>query len=178
MALETNLRFSHGMTVFKRLLDVAPLSYIDQPSENKLQTPLMIAIQNYHSEAIDYLLELGASQTTCDIFGNTPLHYACIKSNLYAVKKLRWHAQENYFRMTPADYVINNMKSGFHHARNEKVKTSANHLSFMVEIYKKYVFTSTSPRVPTTYQNVSCVNKYILSMIPDGSKVVPPSLLI
>lgn len=177
MALDPTLKFTHGMTVLKKILDIAP-SCIDQPSKDKLQTPLMIAIQNYHSNAIDLLLALGASQTACDIFGNTPLHYACIKSNLYAIKKLVWHAQENYFRMTPGDYVINNMKSGFYYAKNEKVTPSVNHLSYMVEIYKKYVHTSTVPRVSTSYQKVSQVNKYILSMIPDGSKTVPPELLI
>jgi hypothetical protein len=70
------------------------------------------------------------------------------------------------------------MKSGFYHAKNKKMKSSENHLGYMVEIYKKYVHTTTAPRISTTYQKVSQVNKYILSMIPDESKTVPPELLI
>lgn len=51
-------------------------------------TPLMYALAINNSEMTEILLQHGASLKTKDKAGNTPLHYACIASNLALIQKI------------------------------------------------------------------------------------------
>jgi hypothetical protein len=99
---------------------------------------------------------------------------------MFFVDKLKYHDRENYMRMTPSDYIINNYKSYFHHIRNEKsgLKFNKKKKSFIVEIYKKYISGKTRERINASYADVVKVNKYILNSIPEGINEIPSILKI
>lgn len=58
-------------------------------------TPLHEAAQNGHTDILKYLLSKGANPELVDTNGRTPLHLACISSNIPATRALleceQWH---------------------------------------------------------------------------------------
>lgn len=163
----------------KLLLEKFP-EQINKGSLGQNKTPLMLSSTQY-SSMIDTLLKFNPNQNSVDVFGNTPLHYATIKANIYLVSNLEFHNKENYMRMTPSDYIINNYKSYFHHIRNEKLglQLDKKKLSFIVEIYKKYVSTQNKHnRELANYSDVIKVNKYILNSIPNNTHGIPKILTV
>jgi hypothetical protein len=153
---------------------------INKQSMGQMKTPLMLAISSFDAKITDILISFKPNETLTDIFGNTALHYALIKLNMYILPKITFHNKENYFRMTPSDYIKNNMKAYFHVVRNNKVNSiEPSKLSFLVEIYKKYVSTKNeTKREFATHKNIVAVNKYILNSIPDGISSIPDELII
>ena len=143
--------------------------------------PLLISlIDGGEFELARELVEENITLHASDTQGNTALHYALIKLNMHILPKITFHDKENYFRMTPSDYIKNNMKAYFHIVRNNKVNSiEPSKLSFLVEIYKKYVSAkSETKREFATHKNIVAVNKYILNSIPEGISSIPDELVI
>lgn len=152
---------------------------INMQTRDQLKTPLMIVSMHY-TEIVDLITSYKPNEDIVDIFGNTALHYGTIKANMFFVDKLKYHERENYMRMTPSDYIINNYKSYFHHIRNEKLglQLDKKKMSFIVEIYKKYISGKVRERTTASYSDVVKVNKYILNSIPEGVNEIPSVLKI
>ena len=154
--------------------------HVNKQTLGQLKTPLMIASSSY-GEMIDLIFTFSPNENLLDVFGNSSLHYGTMRANIFLVNKLKFHNMENYMRMTPSDYIINNYKSYFHHIRNEKLglQLDKKKLSFIVEIYKKYIAKqSNKTRVIANYSDVVKVNKYILNSIPEGVKEIPDILKV
>ena len=130
-------------------------------------TPLMIAIKTYNTRAIDFILSLNANQNAVNAYGNTALHHAVINVNAYVIDKLEMHNKENFFRMTPIDYINNMMKSHFHIARNEKKTVPIYKLGFIATIYEKMCDVDCE-RIITSTEQINQVNKYVLELVNDG----------
>lgn len=153
--------------------------HVNLQTQGQFKTPLMLAA-SFYSDIIELILSFKPNEDIVDIFGNTALHYGTIKSNLFLINKVKFHNKENYLRMTPADYIVNNYKSYFHHIRNEKLglQLDKKKMSFIVEIYKKYIAGTQRERIPALYSNVVKVNKYILNSIPEGVNEIPDILKV
>lgn len=163
----------------KLLLTTYP-EQVNSQTKIQLKTPLMLGSCSYGT-TVDTILSFKPNEDIVDVFGNTALHYGMIKANIFLVNKLKFHNRENYMRMTPSDYIVNNYKSYFHHIRNEKLglQLDKKKLSFIVEIYKKYVSKRASEvRVLANYSDVVRVNKYILNSIPEGVHEIPDNLRV
>lgn len=158
-------------------------SHINLQTIGQKKTPLML-VSSFYNDTIDLILSYNPDENLLDIFGNTALHYGTIKTNIYLVDRLKFHNKENYLRMTPSDYIVNNYKSYFHHIRGDKTELElekANNKkkqSFMVEIYKKYIQNQKIERDYANYSDVIKVNKYILDSIPEGIDEIPDCLKI
>ncbi len=115
------------------------------------------------------------------MFGNTALHYA-MYYNLYPViQALTLHAKENYFRMTPQDYIINKMRSSFHHARNNKISKSMKpkELYYIIGIYNDFILGRGLVREFTSDANIKKVNDFVMNLIKGVSNgVIPESLML
>lgn len=140
----------------------------------------MLAIKNLNIDLARKLIEtFNANQNVVDVFGNTALHYA-MYYNLYPiVKLLNNHSRENYFRMTPQDYILNKMRSSFHHVRNDKLNKSAKtkELYYIIGIYNDFILGKEVPRTFTSDENIKKVNDYIMDKLknaPGGD--IPDSL--
>lgn len=153
--------------------------HINLQTLTQLKTPLML-VSVYYTDIVDLVLSYNPDEDLVDIFGNTALHYGTIKANMYMIDKLKYHDRENYMRMTPSDYIINNYKSYFHHIRNDKsgLQLEKKKMSFIVEIYKKYILGKSRERINASYADVVKVNKYILNSIPEGVNEIPDILKI
>jgi ankyrin repeat protein len=163
----------------KLLLTTYP-EQVNSQTKIQLKTPLMLGSSSYGT-TIDTILSFKPNEEIVDVFGNTALHYGMIKANIFLVNKLKFHNRENYIRMTPSDYIVNNYKSYFHHIRNEKLGSQLDKkkLSFIVEIYKKCVSKKASDvRILANYSDVVKVNKYILNSIPEGVREIPNNLRV
>ena len=128
----------------------------------------MLAIKKSNIELSTKLINnYNSDQCITDVFGNTALHYA-MYYNLYPiVKLLNLHAIENYFRMTPQDYIINKMRSSFHHARNNKLNKTIKpkELYYIIGIYNDFIINNKYTRVFTSDENIKKVNDYIMSKL-------------
>ena len=141
---------------------------------NKRQTPLMFSIKKNHIYTASKLIELGSNQNSRDVFGNTALHYAMLLCMYPIVHKLALHGKENYFRMTPQDYICNNMKAVFHHIRNPKIKEYAmistmnqKQLYYIIGIYNTFVKDHNIERETVTDNDIKSVNNYIMDVLRD-----------
>tara|TARA_B100001142_G_C14071994_1_gene553935 strand:+ start:41 stop:649 length:609 start_codon:yes stop_codon:yes gene_type:complete len=143
------------LTKYPKLLNVQ--------TKDKKHTPLMLAISLYDVKIIEYILGLDPDQNIVNIFGNTALHCAIMTTNAVAVPLLMPHNKENYFKMTPNDYVVNMMKSYFHHVRNKKINIKRYRLAFVIRIYKTFTIYNTSERIYASKENVNNTNNYILN---------------
>lgn len=167
-------------TDIENILDQYP-EEINRQSKEQLKTPLMLVSGLCFPSVTDLILKYEPNQTLRDVFGNTALHWAMIKSNINMVSKLVMHNSENYLRMTPIDYVINGMKSYFHHIRNKKLgqQLDSTKLPFIMQIYKKYAQQCLElDRDVAPYKETIITNKYILDSIVDGAKNIPEKLKI
>ena len=85
--------------------------------------------------------------------------------------------------MIPADYIMNNMKSFFHHSRNKKLEKSFNplQLRYIVAIYNTFIKNNKDERTFCTEDSIKEVNKYIFShirTIRGDIKEIPDALKI
>jgi len=131
-------------------------------TQHKKHTPLMLAISLYDIPITEYILSLNPDQNIVNIFGNTALHCAVMTTNAKATPLLIAHNQENYFKMTPNDYVVNMMRSYFHHVRNKKINIKYYRLAFVIRLYKTFVLQNNNPRLYASKQHVNDTNDYIL----------------
>lgn len=147
---------------------------------DKRQTPLMLLIKNLNVEVARKMIEIfNPDQTVVDVFGNTALHYA-MQYNLYSIVKiLTAHSKENYFRMTPQDYIINKMRSSFHHIRNNKLNKqyTSVELHYIIAIYNDFIVGKEIPREFTHTDNIKKVNDYIMDVLKNTSESNIPELL-
>ncbi len=155
---------------------------IDAQTKLKAQTVLMVAIKFGRLYMAQYLLKLEANQDKVDVFGNTALHYAMQYHSYPLVNALTYHTRENYFRLCPYDYVLNSMKSFFHHTRNKKLEKTFSpiQLRYIVAIYNKFIKT-VEPRTRqfATDEEIKDANKYIFDQLRTikGDQVdIPPQL--
>jgi len=154
---------------------------INRQSNEQLKTPLMLVSKLCYPTITELLMKYNPNQTLRDVFGNTVLHWAMIKSNINMISKLTLHNSENYLRMTPIDYVINGMKCYFHHTRNKKLQNQfdSTKLPFIMQIYKKYASDCLEmDREIAPYKQIINTNKYILNSIEDGVNHIPEKLKI
>ena len=157
---------NNDISIFNSLSLEIMSDLLNSQTLHKLQTPLMIAIKLSHIPISKLMIEYNAKQNVSDIFGNTALHYAMMNSLYPIVNLLENHCKENYFRMTPQDYVINMMKSLFHHNRNDKIKSvNSKQLYYTIGIYNDFILNKESNREFTDNINIKNVNDYILSKI-------------
>jgi len=161
---------SISLPKYKYMIDI----FINSQNNKKRQSPLMFAIKSNKVEFARRLIELGADQNLRDVFGNTALHYAMLLCMYTVVEKLTIHAKENYFRMTPQDYVCNNMKAIFHHIRNPKIKEYAmistmnqKQLYYIIGIYNRFIKDKTVKREMVTDNEIKKVNNYIMDSLRD-----------
>jgi ankyrin repeat protein len=162
--------YHNNTKTFNKIIEVLGeriLEIIDQQTEDKLQTPLMIGIKQMNITMANKLIELGTIQDCVDIFGNTALHYAMHYSAFPIVKNLMMHGKENFFRMTPQDYIINMMRSIFHHIRNDKVSKALNpkQLYFIIGIYNTFIHKKEIQREFTADGHIMKVNDFIMSKL-------------
>lgn len=160
---------------------------VNRVTKVKNQSVLMLAIKEFGKrsnfgsdilELFDTLIEISDCDIK-DIFGNTVLHYASIFNNYYIMKKLKYHNIENNFRMTPSDYIINQMKYQFHHSRNDKIKKKFN-LDFLEAIYNNIVkkYNSVNQRKYVNDEYILKTNKYIFNNIQENDKFISEKLLV
>lgn len=131
-------------------------------------TPLMIAINKYDSKIIKLLLNHDVDQTKINKFGQTALHIAIMCINSFVVPLLTVHNNENYFKMTPNDYLVNYMKSYYHHARSSTIPKYK--LAFVSDIYTNFKINDME-RIMVSDENVNKTNKLILDVIDDNKTI-------
>lgn len=180
----------------KHLCELFP-DLINYETAQKKQTPLMIAIKYYRSQIISYLLENGADEDSLDIFGNTPLHYVALFSNnqvviydeneeneeseeIRTVPGMKYHNHENNFRMTPSDYIINNMKIYMHHVRNERITFDRMKMSCLINLFNNNFSHKLQGevRVAIEEENVHSSINYILQNMPKTNESNIPEILL
>jgi ankyrin repeat protein len=173
---DLKVRYGGDMTVFHKAIALNRTKMfklllancnVDERTGLKGQTPLMLAIKHGRLHMGKELLKMQPDESIRDIFGNTALHYAMFYHSYPMVKGLVYHTRENYFRMTPYDYVVNCMKSFFHHSRNKKLVKSFNpvELRFIVAIYNKFVSSNARTRHFAGDEGIKEVNRYVFDQL-------------
>lgn len=154
----------------KLILDKYP-ELLNKQSTIKSYTPLMFVITSYDMNILKYILSLSPDENIVDAFGNTALHHATINLNACASMKLISHNKENYFRMTPKDYIINMMKSYFYHVRNEKISLKKYKLGFVIRIYKTFVINNNEKRIYASKQDINKTNEFVLNSLNNNENI-------
>ena len=165
--------------MFKFLLETDKFNnLVDKQSKIRMQTPLMLAIKFQRNNMIIDLINKQCNQNILDVFGNTSLHYAMFFNCYLAVEKLVMNNIENYFRMTPSDYIKNKMKVSFHHQRNKKIAKKYNpiELQIIATIYNKFIKTNCFERVFIDEIQIRNINKYVLEHIEKKMDSIPCEL--
>lgn len=152
---------------------------VNLTTSTKNQTLLMLAIKKLDISIATKLIETyKIDQSVTDVFGNTALHYAMYYNRYPVIKLLTLHSQENHFRMTPQDYIINKMRSTFHHVRNDKLGSSFNpkELYYIISIYNDFILGKDMTRVFTCDDNIKKVNDYIMDKLKNANGTIPDTL--
>lgn len=173
----------NNINLFKKILlrtDQLSITHKLMSSTNyKNQTQLITTVINNRVDFAKILLSYGVDQDSVDIFGNTALHYAYYYCNIPIIKILRTHQKENYFRMSPQDYVIQNIKGMVHHSRNENIisNLSKSILKYGPDVYNRYILNAKLPaRELADTTKVKLMYEFIFDQLTDKITSIPDSL--
>lgn len=174
----------HDNSNFRKLYDrVLHLDFTDRmklETNTKGQNLLAHAVaHNVSYDIIKTLVDDSYDQNNRDVFGNTPLHYAYYNCNIPMIRLLIPHQKENWFRMTPQDYVAENIKVMVHHNRNENVKANikSNIIRFGVDVYNNYILGKQLPtREFANKDSIKTAYSYIFDQLGDNVTTMPDSL--
>jgi len=166
--------------LYDRVLDLDFTNRMKLETNAKGQNLLTHAVvHNASYDIIKTLIEGGYDQNNRDVFGNTPLHYAYYNCNIPTIRLLVPHQKENWFRMTPQDYVMQNIKVMVHHNRNENVKANikSNIIRFGVDVYNNYILGKQLPiREFAEKESIKTAYSYIFDQLGDTVTAMPDSL--